>query len=56
MAQVFALKGGERWSFRALDSAQEFFVAAVVPLPEARRIIAPELDRVFGRKGWVFFN
>lgn len=56
MAQVFALKGSDRWTFRAVNSTKEFFVAGVVPLPEARRVIAIELDREYGRKGWAFFN
>ncbi len=56
MAQVFALKGSDNWTFRAINSTREFFVSTAVPLPEARRIIAPELDREYGRKGWMFFN
>lgn len=56
MARIYALHGKEHWMFRDMATGMEAKAAAVLPLVEARRIVAAELDRLFGRKGWMFAN
>lgn len=56
MARIYALHGKEHWMFRDMSTGLEAKAAALLPLPEARRIVVNELDAIFGRRGWTFAN
>ncbi len=56
MQTIVAMRTESGWLFRGMEDGQSFTVNGTVHKVDAKRTVEPELDRAYGRRGWVYFN
>ena len=56
MRTIVAIRDTDGWLFRSMEDGSCFRVRGNVAKVDARKTVEPELDRAYGRRGWVYFN